>query len=220
MKTLIIGDSRVKGLGEIRIDSDEDIEKEVVYHCIPGGKIQDVKAYFKGRKFKKLNKHRLLICVCIGINDIPENIHEREKQSVNNLFHDILNKFKGLIRAANRKNRHNKVILATIAPKDLTKTIAKYPNKCESIDKVTFEHQRAFESFIDKINKEYIQDFNCENTGIHIPFHRSLRQHRRREKVEHFYYHKLSDGLHPITDLKKKWKEFLNKAIVEFNRTD
>ena len=72
MKTLIIGDSRVKGLSEIRIESDTDIEKEVVYHFFSGGKIHDDKSYFKGQKFKKLNKHRLLICVCIGINDIPK----------------------------------------------------------------------------------------------------------------------------------------------------
>ena len=136
---------------------------------------------------------------------------------MNKLFNDILNKFKGLIRAANRSNRHNKVILASIAPKNLNKTIAKYPNKCESIDKSTFEHQRAYESFIDRINKEYIQKFNCDHTRIHIPFHRSLRQHRRRQEVENFYYYKLSDGLHPNSDLKKKWKEFLNKAIVELN---
>ena len=217
MKTLIIGDSRLKGLDKVEIRSDEDIESEIKFHSISGGKIHDLKTYFKGREFKKLNKHRLLICVCIAINDIPEDIHGRTKQKVNKLFNEITEKFNNLIRAAKRRNKHNKVVLATIAPKDLAKTIAKYPAKCEQIDNLSFKYQRDFESFIDKINKEYIQKFNCHNTELHIPLHRPLRQHRRRTRVEFNHYHKLSDGLHLNRDLKKKWKKFLNNVIIKIN---
>jgi len=194
MKTIIIGDSRLCGLA--RLGEDET----TWWHCVSGSKMSDHKTLLKSKKFKNYCRSAVLVFICVGINDIPEDILSRTTDKLDHLYVNIVNKYRRIVKAAKKHNPNNRVVIGTIASKDLDKTIKKYPQKSEYIDRVTIEHQRAFEKFVQKINEQCSNVFNESETGVHIPLHRRLRQHRGRKRTQ-FHYHKFHDGFLPTSDL-------------------
>jgi uncharacterized protein (UPF0248 family) len=67
-------------------------------------------------------------------------------------------------------------------------------------------HQTSYENFVCRINEEFINMFNNNQTKVHIPLHRALRVRRGGGKYQ---YYKLHDGLHPGDELKKDWMEMI-----------
>ena len=108
------------------------------------------------------------------------------------------------------------MLIATIPPKDLKRSVEKYPQKASlAYEEITSAHQKAYEDFVSKINK-FINDINAEETGVHLPLHADLRIHRGR-RGSSFYYHKLYDGLHPDGDLRTKWFSRIYEAYQKIN---
>jgi uncharacterized protein (UPF0248 family) len=103
-------------------------------------------------------------------------------------------------------------IIATIPPKDLIQTLLKYPHKSEKIETITRDHQTSYENFACRINEEFINMFNNNETEVHIPLHRALRVRRGGR----YQYYKLHDGLHPGDELKKDWMEMILTRLEQY----
>ena len=54
-------------------------------------------------------------------------------------------------------------------------TLLKYPHKSEKIETITCDHQTSYENFVCRVNEEFINMFNNNETEVHIPLHRALR---------------------------------------------
>ena len=103
-------------------------------------------------------------------------------------------------------------IIATIPPKDLIQTLLKYPHKSEKIETITRDHQTSYENFVCRINEEFINMFNNNETEVHIPLHRALRVRRGGR----YQYYKLHDGLHPGDEVKKDWMEMILTRLEQY----
>ena len=115
-------------------------------------------------------------------------------------------------------NRANRVIIATIPPKDLRYSVEKYPNKADiELYRITTRHQAAYEKFINRVNEQFVNKFNEDETRIHLALHTNLRIHRSRRRSSKFCYSKLYDGIHPRKSLKREWIEKIRRAIQKFH---
>ncbi|CAG2219780.1 unnamed protein product [Mytilus edulis] len=157
---------------------------------------------------------RVVVFLSVGINNIPEDIYGRTGEDLDVLYKRIVKKFNQIEIAVKTVAFNAKVVIATIPPKELERTIRKYPHKSEKLGTLTRNHQQSYENFVCRINEDFINDFNQKETQVHIPLHRALRQHRgRRGSV--FSYNKLRDGLHPDHDLKKHWMEMIVSRLEQ-----
>lgn len=200
MTTVILGDSRLRG-----IDRESFFQREsIVLRVRPGSSLKSHKIQLKRDKtFWKSNTLKSCI-ICVGINDIPENIADLSNQGQNRLFVKITKRLARLTEKVKKYCASGKVIVATIPPKDLRRSIEKYPQHAVlAVNELTREHQKQFEIFVDRLNK-FVNELNVKGTGIHMPLHVNLRIHRGRRGSK-FYYDKLIDGLHPNDELKKTW---------------
>ena len=123
------------------------------------------------------------------MNDIPENIYDRTERELTKVYERVIRELTKVYERVIRKyqqvdqgiksiNRHIKLIIATIPPKDLIQTLLKYPHKSEKIETITRDHQTSYENFVCRINEEFINMFNNNETEVHIPLHRALRVRR------------------------------------------
>lgn len=195
MSSVILADSRLRGIEH------EHSFQSFILNVKPGSQIKDHKKFVKQLLKRKSPK---LFIICVGINDIPEDIKDRTRNEREKLFVKITVKFHSLVKTI-KKSQNTKIIIATIPPKDLAKSVAKYPTKAAiEVDKITPAHQSEFEWFVARINN-YIGDFNKTETGHHLPLHTQLRTHRSRRGSSAYRYTKFSDGLHPRESLKQTW---------------
>lgn len=207
MSTVILGDSRLRGLGKDKRFND------CVLHVRSGAKIQDHLSFVKQSKSESEKK---LFIICLGINNVRDDIKGLSSSERKNHYNEIIRHFNSLLRTIKRQNRDNKVVIATIPPKELLRSVQKYPEKSDLEAKyITDKHQVEFEKFIVEINDE-IADFNEKLTGHHLPLHSELRTHRGsgstykrnpKNKTSQFRYYKLYDGLHPNSELLNRWTE-------------
>lgn len=208
MTTIILGDSRLKGL--VATFQDENC----VLHIKSGSKIKDHTSFVKRLRHKSLKERKLFI-VCVGINNIPDNLKDCSNDARDEYFTEIVRQFISLAKVIKRKHEGSKTVIATIPPKDVLKSVTKYPSKSELTPReVTSKHQRSFEQFVTEVNDLFISEFNKKHTGKHLAFHSQLRTHRGsgasrkscpKSKTSQYYYHKLSDGLHPGEELLQVW---------------
>ncbi|CAC5404644.1 unnamed protein product [Mytilus coruscus] len=215
MKVIFISDSRLCGVERINLGSNRNIVRRINYQCVPGLKLGDVKRYVRSESFENLcTQNRVVVFLSVGINNIPEDIYGRTGEELNILYKRIVKKFNQIETAVKTVAINAKVVIATIPPTDLKRTIRKYPHKSEKLGTITHNHQQSFENFVTRINEDFINDFNKKETRVHIPLHRALRQHRgRRGSV--YSYNKLCDGLHPDCNLKKHWIEMKVSRLVQ-----
>jgi hypothetical protein len=109
------------------------------------------------------------------VNDIPENIYDRTEQELTKVYERVIRKYQQVDQGIKSINRHIKLIIATIPPTDLIQTLLKYPHKSEKIETITCDHQTSYENFVCRVNEEFINMFNNNETEVHIPLHRALR---------------------------------------------
>jgi uncharacterized protein (UPF0248 family) len=83
------------------------------------------------------------------------------------------------------------------------------PHKSEKIETITRDHQTSYENFVCRINEEFINMFNNNETEVHIPLHRALRVRRGGRGAGWYQYYKLHDCLHHGDELKKDWMEMI-----------
>ncbi|MES9884657.1 MAG: SGNH/GDSL hydrolase family protein [Sedimenticola sp.] len=172
----------------------------------PGSQIKDHKKYVK--KQQKRKSPPTIYVICVGINDIPDNLKDKTKSERQKLFVKITSKFRSLIKCIKKVKPSASIVVATIPPKDLLRSVTKYPHKSSlNISDITDSHQLAFEKFVIKVN-DFIDNLNKSETGQHLPLHTALRTHRGRRGSTRFRYHKFTDGIHPLQSLKDVW---LNK---------
>jgi hypothetical protein len=74
--------------------------------------------------------------VNVGVNDIPENVYDRTERELTKVYERIIRKYQQVDQEIKSINRHIKLIIATIPPKDLTQTLLKYPFFVYSANKV------------------------------------------------------------------------------------
>jgi hypothetical protein len=84
-------------------------------------------------------------------------------------YERVIRKYQQFDQGIKSINRHIKLIIATIPPKDLIQTLLKYPHKSEKIETITRDHQTSYENFVCRINEEFINMFNNNETEVHIP---------------------------------------------------
>lgn len=200
MTTIILGDSRLKGLHRIRGFQG----RHIVLNVTSGAKLGDQKRFIKKERLQSI-KGRKLFCVCLGINDIREDIGALNIDSQKRELTKVRQSITSIVQNIRKYHSNNtQIVIATIPPKDVKKAAEKYPSKsyvqAENVDRNV---QLDFENFVEKINNT-INSFNREESHVHLPLHRYVRIHRgsRRSK---YYYDKFTDGLHPNEELKQKW---------------
>jgi hypothetical protein len=93
------------------------------------------------------------------VNDIPENIYDRTERELTKVYERVIRKYQQVDQGIKSINRHIKLIIATIPPKDLIQTLLKYPHKSEKIETITRDHQTSYENFVCRINEEFINMF-------------------------------------------------------------
>jgi hypothetical protein len=86
----------------------------------------------------------------------------------------------------------------------------------EKKETITRYHQTSYENFVCRINEEFINMFNNNETKVHIPLHRALRVRRGRRGAGRYQYYKLYDGLHPGDELKKDWMEMILTRLEQY----
>ena len=181
-----------------------------------GGGVKNVKRLLRAR----LNKPSAptLFIVCVGINDIPECVYDLSERRQEEIYSDIVYSFKKIRDYAHRINEANRVIIATIAPKDLRHSVQKYPHKADiELSRISARHQGAYERFVCHLNDKLINNFNEDETSIHLALHTDLRLHRSRGRSSRFMYNKLYDGIHPCKSLKKNWFEKVERTVTAFH---
>ena len=209
MTTIILGDSRLKGLHHF-----EGFQAQNIYLNIrSGAKLRDQKRFIK-KRFLRHIRGRKLFFVCLGINDIPENIGTLTANGQKDELSKVRRKISSVIDNIKRYHPLALIVFATIPPKDVKKSAEKYPEKSlVPAENVTRNIQLDFENFVERINNT-INAINREETGHHLPFHKYVRTHRghRRSKFRYDMFH---DGLHPCSDLKQIWANEILKIKVE-----
>lgn len=217
MRVIFISDSRLCGVERMRLGSSSSVVNKINYYCVPGLQLDGVKQYVHSERFEKLCRHhRVIVFLSVGVNDIPENIYDRTEQELTNVYERIIRKYQQVDQGIKSINRHIKLVIATIPPKDLIQTSLKYPQKSEKIETITREHQTSYENFVCRINEEFINMFNNKETKVHIPLHRALRVRRGRRGAGRYQYYKLHDGLHPGDELKKDWMEMILTRLEQY----
>ncbi|MES9879299.1 MAG: SGNH/GDSL hydrolase family protein [Sedimenticola sp.] len=198
MSTVVLADSRLKG-----IEKDPNFPPSFfTFNVKSGSRIKDHKQFVKrlGREHRAYN----LFIIAVGINDIPDDIADKTDNCVNKLLTKVTSKYHVLCRTIKKSNSNAQIVIATIPPKHLLRSIQKYPQKSPiDVQQVTDKHQSSFAQFLSRVNT-YINDFNTRETGRHLPLHTNLRNHRGRRRTK-FRYDKFTDGLHPSTELKRNW---------------
>ena len=116
MTTIMLGDSRLKGA----TFQDENC----VLHIKSGSKIQNHKSFVKRLRHKSL-KGRKLFIVCVGINNIPDNLKNCSNDARDEYFTEIVRQFISLAKVINRKHEGIKTVIATIPPKYILKSVTK-----------------------------------------------------------------------------------------------
>ena len=126
--------------------------------------------------------------------------------------------FKKIRDYVHRLNKANRIIIATIPPKDLRHSVEKYPTKAD-IDfyRISTRHKAAYERFINRVNENFVNQFNEDETGIHLALHTNLRVHRSRGRASKFVYSKLYDGIHPRKFLKRVRFEKIERTVEAFH---
>lgn len=210
MLTEIYTDSRFAGL-DAHFSS-----PNICAQVISGGGVKNVKRLLRAR----LNKPSAptLFIVCVGINDIPECVHDLSEGRQEGIYSDIVYSFKKIRDYAHRINQANRVIIATVAPKDLRHSVQKYPHKADiELYRISTRHQGAYERFVCRLNDKFINNFNEDETSIHLALHTDLRLHRSRGRSSRFMYNKLYDGIHPCKSLKKSWFKKVERTVTAFH---
>ena len=156
--------------------------------------------------------HRVVVFLSVGVNDILENIYDRTERELTKVYERVIRKYQQVDQGIKSINRHIKLIIATIPHKDLIQTLLKYPHKSEKIETITRDHQTSYENFVCRINEEFINMFNNNETEVHIPLHRALRVRRGGR----YQYYKQHDGLHPGDELKKDWMEMILTRLEQY----
>ena len=212
MTTIVLADSRLKGIESERYFRDDSVHLNVV----SGSKIKDHKRFVRNLRKNKVYKsgQRLLFVISVGINDIPDNLSDKSVSKRRKVFKRVTGRYQSLVKEINKFGNKCKIVIATVPPKDLRKCANKYPAKSLiPSDKITDEHQLEFSGFINKLNS-YIKEYNEKTTQCHLPFHVPFRTHRGRRGSSKFYFHKLKDGIHARTVVKQTWF----KKIVNLRR--
>ena len=116
--------------------------------------------YINSERFEKLCRHhRVIVFLSVGVNDISENIYDRTERELTKVYERVIRKYQQVDQGIKSINRHIKLIIATIPPKDLIQTLLKYPHKSEKIETITRDHQTSYENFVCRINEEFINMF-------------------------------------------------------------
>lgn len=172
----------------------------VVQHVVCGSRISDHTRYV--HELADISSFSLFV-ICLGINDIKDYIPDHRVSS----FYDYVTvQFTNLVNEIRQRNITCKIIIGTVPPKHLKRSIRKYPtHSALSYTDITPTCQQNHEQFVMKLNSEFIHDFNESNTGVHLALHTHLRTHRSRGRISRFNYFKLYDGLHPSQSLKHDW---------------
>ena len=116
--------------------------------------------YINSERFEKLCRHhRVIVFLSVGVNDISvndisENIYDRTERELTKVYERVIRKYQQVDQGNKSINRHIKLIIATIPPKDLIQTLLKYPHKSEKIETITRDHQTSYENFVCRINEE------------------------------------------------------------------
>jgi len=85
----------------------------------------------------------------VGINNIPDNLKDYSNDARDGYFTEIARQLISLAKVIKRKHERSKTVIATIPPKDVLKSVTKYPSKTERTpSEVTSKHQRSFEQFV------------------------------------------------------------------------
>ena len=168
-------------------------------NVIRGGGVNCVKRLLKA-KIKQNTSHRAkLYIVCISVNDIPEGVYDVSEQRLEEIYSNLIFSLRRIKTLVQKLNAQNKLIIATIPPKDLRQAVEKYPDRADiELYRITTRHQGAYERFVTRVNNE-------SETGIHNPLHADLRIHRSRGRSSKYFYNKLYDRLHTCASLKQKW---------------
>lgn len=208
MTTIILADSRFKDLKQDNEFSD------CILHIRSGSRIQDHVSFVKRHERKHSAANKLYV-VLLGINNIRDDIKDLDAETLDAHKETVQRNFRTLIRAIKSKNKRNVYVIGTIAPKDLLRSISKYPRKSELLLKnITSEHQKKYEDFVVEVNKD-VNDLNNNGSGAHLALHTDLRIHRGsgatrratpKSRTSRFFYDKLRDGLHPGKELLDIWK--------------
>lgn len=213
MRVIFISDSRLCGVERMSLGSSCSVVDKINYYCVPGLQLDRVKQYINSERFEKLCRHhRVVVFLSVGVNDILENIYDRTERELTKVYERVIRKYQQVDQGIKSINRHIKLIIATIPPKDLIQTLLKYPHKSEKIETITRDHQTSYENFVCRINEEFINMFNNNETEVHIPLHRALRVRRGGR----YQYYKLHDGLHPGDELKKDWMEMILTRLEQY----
>ncbi|MCG8049193.1 MAG: hypothetical protein N0E48_26940 [Candidatus Thiodiazotropha endolucinida] len=209
MTTVILGDSRLKGLHRF-----EGFQAQNIHLNIRSGeKLSDQKRFIKQRWLRHIRGRKLFL-VCLGINDIPENIGTLSTPRQQEELSKVKGKINSVIDNIKRYHPQSQTVFATIPPKDVRKSAEKYPHKSlVSAENVTEIIQLDFENFVEKINNT-INSFNRDETGNHLALHKFIRI-RRGHRRSKFYYNKFRDGLHPFRELKRVWANEILKIKAQ-----
>lgn len=203
MTTIILGDSRLRGLHHFEGFQGQNIHLNIR----SGAKLKDQKCFIKREGLQNI-RGRKLFFVCLGINDIREDIGTLSIDCQNKELSRVRRKITSVVNNIRKYHLETQIIIATIAPKDVKKSAEKYPEKSFiQAENVTRNIQLDFENFVEKINNT-INSFNREETGEHLPFHKYVRIHRGHRRSK-YYYNKFTDGLHPNQELKLVWAEHI-----------
>jgi hypothetical protein len=106
------------------------------------------------------------------------------------VYERVIRKYQQVDQGIKSINRHIKLIIATIPPTDLNQTLLKHPHKSEKIETITCDHQTSYENFVCRVNEEFINMFNNNETEVHL-FHILL-------SILVQFYHKYFPGYHSL----------------------
>ena len=120
MTTVVLGDSRLKGLHSL-----EGYQASNIYLNIhSGARFKDQKRFKKRRWLRSVSGRKLFI-VCLGINAIPELAISGQTVELTKVRRKIFS----VVDQIRKYHSTVQIILATIPPKDVRRSAEKYPEK-------------------------------------------------------------------------------------------
>ena len=223
MSTLIIADSRGRGLQDIIRKLAPDAQTRVMVH--PGAGLE--LAVLKSIATIKETSPNLIVVFC-GICDLTwkkkdtRKVSLRYRTAADNVLHvmEAIRSSYDLLRAEG----NYKIAYATITGLDISDcnsqqrrhmTDEQYQIYSDTI-KMVHPDQSALNQAIVTINKNIVV-FNKRNRTKTV--WTAGLVHSYIKKTYHNYYRRLSDGCHPDEKTKKAWAAQLNKSIARINAT-
>lgn len=223
MSTLIISDSRGRGLQDIMYRHATGVQTKVLIHPGAGYEL----AILKSIAIIRESSPGLIIVFC-GICDLTwkSKVTKRVSLRYNNEADNILHVTEAIRSSFDllRAEGSFKISYATITGVDLTDcnnplrrlmTDIQYRTYCDN-DKITHPDQRALNQSIISINKKIVI-FNKRNR-VKTVWTAGL-VHSYIKKTYHNYYRRLFDGCHPDEKTKQAWAEQMIKSITRILAT-